>query len=174
VNPKILCSVAVAFLTASCGTLSVQDTTRTISDGGTQSEMDPRNTSPTDGNYDYNPSEDDHPQTDLSDSTTGDPTIGSERIVSPPAPDNDCMALFHFDNPSPFADSCGRYSLTNEGARPYTGQFGEGLDFNGGHLYSLSDLTRNLENQLTVEAWIKPHNVQNRLYCLCFKPKYFY
>lgn len=78
--------------------------------------------------------------------------------------DNNCLALYHLDVDNPLQNSCKVvYALIRDhNSQSVDGQFNEARHFDGNsYLYGVGNMTLDLVDALTVEAWIKP-DLRNR------------
>ncbi len=80
-------------------------------------------------------------------------------LLQPLVPDNNCLVLFCFEQPEPLRNDCYQvYGVVDHNSqRVEGGKFGEARYFDGNsYLVGPGNMTLDLLNALTVEAWIKP------------------
>ncbi len=86
-------------------------------------------------------------------------TAGLGMLLTPYLPDENCLALFHFDEPEPFHNACGSPDLINESTESTPSQegFGQARHFNGGSYLRLPPGEEtSSRTAITVEALVKP------------------
>lgn len=87
-----------------------------------------------------------------------------ERIINPPVADASCVALYHFDEPNPYRNECieAHALVDDHGTQSVRGRFGQARYFNGEtYFLGSGNMTLDLANAVTVEAWIKPELAQD-------------